>query len=160
MSNSGNKKILWIAIAVMIIYLYTTSAYMAAPMMEQMPMEMPMQMPMPYEMPMEMPMPYEMPMEMPMDTMSSGYVRAAQKYNKYGVPISPYRKGTSTYEMNKMSGSNYLDGSSITTPISSTGDGTRKNQLYDIRPQPAIGLGDPLKDYTTNPNPILNNGLY
>ena len=126
----------------------------------EMPYEMPMEMHM--DMPMEMPM--EMPMQMPMDTMgmSSAYVRAAQKYNEYGVPLSTYRKGPrSPYEMeNTMSGSNYLDGTSITTPISSTGDGTRRNQLYDIRPQPAIGLGDPLKDYTTNPNPILNNGLY
>ena len=181
--SSANKKYMWLAIIAILVYLYSqTSPYRKMAMGTTGTKKMAMGtkksaydngMDMMPPAPMDMMPPAPMGMSPAPMGMSSAYVRAAQKYDEYGVPLSNYdmsnemmsgykKKKMSYYGMddNTMTGSNYLDGSSITTPISSTGDGTRKNQLYDIRPQPDIGTGDPLKDYMTTSNPIRNNGLY
>jgi hypothetical protein len=93
---------------------------------------------------------YDMPK---MPNMGTRAARARQQFDVFGNP-------TSGYEMETMSGTNFLDGASVTTPISSTGLGTRSNMLYDIRPQPQVSTDDPLADYVTTKNPVLNNNLY
>jgi hypothetical protein len=81
---------------------------------------------------------------------SSAYVRHKQSFDRFGVPHD-----------NTIYGSDLMAGASVVAPMNSKGMGTTKNTLYDIRPQPYISMNmDPLAGYLTNPNPILNNGLY
>lgn len=148
MLSKGNKMILYYVLAAVVIYFlfFHSSGYLKTPPRTRMPMPR-------TRMPMVHTRKKSMYVPKSANFGTSGYT---PMYDKFGVPLPAMP--TSKYEM---SGTNQLDGISVTAPVSSTGMGTRKNMLYDIRPQPTIGTEvDPLASYTPNSNPVLNNTLF
>jgi hypothetical protein len=140
MLSKGNKMIIYYVLAAVVIYFlfFYSSGYRKTPPRTRMPMV------------------HTPKKSMYVPNSANFGTSGPPMYDKFGVPIPAMP--TSKY---KMSGTNQLDGISVTAPVSSTGMGTRKNMLYDIRPQPTIGTEvDPLASYTPNSNPVLNNNLF